>query len=56
MIVRKAFKYRIYPNREQQAALAVQFGHARYIYNWGVRPVRSKPTQSRGMSGKVIVL
>ena len=33
MIVRKAFKYRIYPNKKQQAALAVQFGHARYIYN-----------------------
>ena len=36
MIVRKAFKYRIYPNKKQQAALAVQFGHARYIYNWGL--------------------
>jgi len=36
MIVRKAFKYRIYPNREQQQKLAVQFGHARYIYNWGL--------------------
>ena len=36
MIIRKAFKYRIYPNREQQEKLAVQFGQARYIYNWGV--------------------
>ena len=36
MIVRKAFKYRIYPNREQQEKLAVQFGQARYIYNWGL--------------------
>ncbi|MBC8508189.1 MAG: IS200/IS605 family element transposase accessory protein TnpB [Chloroflexi bacterium] len=36
MIVRKAFKYRIYPNREQQQRLAVQFGHARYVYNWGL--------------------
>jgi len=36
MIVRKGFKYRIYPNREQQQKLAVQFGHTRYIYNWGV--------------------
>jgi putative transposase len=36
MIVRKAFKYRLYPNREQQERLAVQFGHARYIYNWGL--------------------
>ena len=36
MIVRKAFKYRIYPIREQQEKLAVQFGQARYIYNWAL--------------------
>jgi len=36
MLVRKAFKYRIYPNKKQQARLAVQFGHARYVYNWGL--------------------
>ena len=36
MIVRKAFKYRLYPNRVQEESLAVQFGHARYIYNWGL--------------------
>jgi len=33
MRVRKAFKFRLYPNKEQQAALAVQFGHARFVYN-----------------------
>ncbi len=31
--MRKAFKFRLYPNEEQQAALAVQFGHARFVYN-----------------------
>ena len=36
MLIRKAFKYRIYPNSTQQQALAVQFGHARYVYNWGL--------------------
>ena len=36
MLVKKAFKYRIYPNKEQQQRLAVQFGHARFIYNWGL--------------------
>lgn len=30
---RKAFKYRIYPTPDQQAALAIQFGHARFVYN-----------------------
>jgi putative transposase len=33
MLVRKSLKYRIYPDQEQQAALAVQFGHARFVYN-----------------------
>ena len=32
-MIRKAFKYRIYPNKEQQESLAVQFGHARYVFN-----------------------
>jgi putative transposase len=36
MLINKAFKYRIYPNREQQRRLAVQFGHARFVYNWGL--------------------
>ena len=36
MEVRKAFKYRIYPNVGQQQALALQFGHGRYVYNWGL--------------------
>lgn len=36
MLVRKAFRYRIYPNTEQQAALAVQFGHSRFVYNWAL--------------------
>ena len=36
MIIRKAFKYRLYPNRAQEEHLAVQFGQARYIYNWGL--------------------
>jgi putative transposase len=36
MRVQKAFRYRIYPNQVQQAALAVQFGHARFVYNFGL--------------------
>ena len=35
MIVRQGCKYRLYPDREQQEELAVQFGHARYVYNRG---------------------
>lgn len=33
MLIRKAFKFRIYPNLEQQEKLSVQFGCARFVYN-----------------------
>jgi putative transposase len=35
-MIRTTFRYRLYPNRQQAAALAVQFGHARFVYNWGL--------------------
>ena len=31
--VRKAYKYRIYPTKQQEDTLAIQFGHARFVYN-----------------------
>ena len=34
IIFRKAYKYRLYPNKEQQDNLAIQFGHARFVYNY----------------------
>lgn len=33
MVIRKAYRYRLYPNREQTSTFAVNFGHARYVYN-----------------------
>ena len=36
MICLRAYKYRIYPNREQKGKLAVQFGHARFVYNYAL--------------------
>lgn len=30
----KAFKYRIYPNKEQQILLAKTFGSCRFVYNY----------------------
>jgi putative transposase len=33
MTLQKAFKFRIYPSEAQQAELAIQFGHARFVYN-----------------------
>ena len=33
MLIRKAFKFRIYPTEGQQEELARQFGYARFVYN-----------------------
>ena len=32
----KAYKYRIYPNSEQQELFAKHFGCVRHVYNWGL--------------------
>jgi putative transposase len=37
MIVKRAYKYRIYPNRPQREMLEVHFGCARYVYNHYLR-------------------
>lgn len=36
MIVKKTFKYRLKPNSKQRAALAIQFGHARFVFNYAL--------------------
>jgi len=36
MKIKKAFKFRIYPTEDQKVDLAIQFGHARYVYNWAL--------------------
>lgn len=36
-IVQRAYKYRFYPDAEQENVLARTFGCARYVYNWGLR-------------------
>ena len=37
MIVNRAYKFRIYPNRSQQEVLARQFGACRFVYNHFLR-------------------
>lgn len=32
----RAFKFRLYPNQAEQAVLAKQFGHSRFVYNQGL--------------------
>jgi len=36
VLARQAFRFRLYPTDEQCHQLAVQFGHARYAYNWSL--------------------
>lgn len=35
-MIRKAFKYRLYPNEEQKTLLAKHFGCVRWVYNWTI--------------------
>ena len=35
-VVKRAYKYRIYPTNEQQKILARTFGCTRFVYNWGL--------------------
>jgi putative transposase len=34
VLINKSFRYRIYPNEEQKRALAIQFGHSRFVFNY----------------------
>lgn len=52
-MVQKTYKYRIYPNATQRAQLAVEFGHARFVWNWAL-DMRSKAYRRRGESLNVV--
>ena len=47
--VRKTFRYRIYPNKEQQQKLAVYFGNVRFVYNYFLNE-RKKQYEQTGKS------
>ena len=34
MLMRKAFRYRLYPNADQEQIFAHNFGQARFLYNY----------------------
>jgi len=42
----KTYKFRFYPNKLQQQQLALEFGHARFIYNWAL-DMRNKAYKRR---------
>jgi putative transposase len=62
MLIRKSFRYRLYPNADQQKKLAVQFGHARFVWNWGLNLRKTTYTETgQGISynqlaGKLVEL
>ncbi len=52
-MVQKTYKYRIYPNATQRAQLAIEFGHARFVWNWAL-DMRSKAYRRRVESLNVV--
>ena len=36
-MIKRAYKFRFYPNQEQRIQLAQTFGCCRYVYNWALR-------------------
>lgn len=61
-MIRKAFRYRLYPNTEQQKKLAIQFGHVRFVWNWALN-LRETTYQGTGkgltynqLAGKLVEL
>ena len=47
----KAYKYRIYPTKDQEVLLAKHFGCARYIYNYGLeRKIKSYAETQKSIS------
>ena len=37
MMIKRAYKFRFYPNQEQRIQLARTFGSCRFVYNWALR-------------------
>jgi len=48
-MIRKSFKYRLYPNNKQATLLDKHFGCVRFIYNWGLAE-KTKVYQETGKS------
>lgn len=43
----RAYRYRIYPNQEQQMKIAQHFGCSRFVYNWGLETKMTQYQQDR---------
>lgn len=50
-MIYKAYKYRLYPNKEQQELIAKHIGSARWIYNYALdKKVKSYLETGKGLS------
>ena len=43
----RAYKYQIYPNKEQQEQLEMFFGAVRWVYNWGLEQKISQYNETK---------
>ncbi|HID30495.1 MAG TPA: transposase [Desulfobacterales bacterium] len=49
-MVRKAFKYRIYPNKAQRKKIAQFFGTYRFVYNWALnKKIKAYETEGKSL-------
>jgi len=55
MVTQRAYKFRFYPTPTQQRQLAIEFGHARFTWNWALE-TRTKAYKEQGESLNVISL
>lgn len=49
-MIQKGFKYRIYPNKEQEIFLNKSFGCIRFVYNWGLSIKNQEYAQTKKSS------
>jgi putative transposase len=55
MVTQVAYKFRLYPTPTQKRQLAVEFGHARFVWNWALE-LRNKAYEERKESLNYIAL
>jgi putative transposase len=46
-LIRKGYKFRIYPNKKQEVFLMKNFGCVRFIYNWGLQKKVEEYTKTK---------
>ena len=51
----KAYKYRIYPDKEQKEMIKVNFGACRFVYNWALeQKIKTYEQNKKSIFGEFI--